>query len=198
MNVTDDQELIDRTLRGDGEAYATLVGRYQRAVFRVAFAILRDENEADTVTQDTFVKAYTALSRFERRAAFESWLTRIAINRSRDALRRRDVASLFGFGSACDGSAIDPADDSPDPERQASSAQLREAITRAERSLSAQQKVVFRLRHYEDLAPDEIAAHLGLNPSTVRAHLFRAVHKVRRELAGWRDTRGMTHAPALQ
>ena len=59
------------------------------------------------------------------------------------------------------------------------------AIERAERILSAQQKIIFRLRHYENRPLEEIADLLGLRAGTVRAHLFRAVHKVRRELAGW-------------
>lgn len=184
-----DRELIERTLAGDGNAYAVIVERYQRRIYRVAFAIVRDESEADTVTQDTFVQAYTSLARFEGRSELETWLTRIAINRSRDALRRRKFLSLFTSGSDDEETMIEPVDDRPDPERQILSAQLRTAITRAEHGLSAQQKVIFRLRHYEELSLEEIASHLGLRAGTVRAHLFRAIHKVRKELAGWR-TRG--------
>ena len=84
-----DRELIERTLAGDGGAFALLVERFQRKIYRVAHAIVRDDMEADTVTQDTFVQAYTHLARFEGRSELETWLTRIAINRSRDALRRR-------------------------------------------------------------------------------------------------------------
>ena len=63
--------------------------------------------------------------------------------------------------------------------------QLRAAIERAERTLSSQQKIIFRLRHYENLSLEEIAEHLGLRSGTVRAHLFRAIHKIRKELAEW-------------
>ena len=63
--------------------------------------------------------------------------------------------------------------------------QLKNAIECAERKLSTQQAVIFRLRHYEDRSLDDIAELLGLRPGTVRAHLFRAVHKIRKELAGW-------------
>src|SRR5690242_16783810 len=84
-----DRELIRRTLEGDDNAFGILVERFQRRIFRVAYAIVRDEAEADTITQDTFVQAYTNLGRFEGRAELETWLTRIAINRSRDHLRRR-------------------------------------------------------------------------------------------------------------
>lgn len=182
-----DRDLIDRTLAGDGAAYGILVARFQRKIYRVAWAILRDDMEADTVTQDTFVQAYTSLSRFEGRSELETWLTRIAINRSRDSLRRRKFVSLFSSrDDEEETTMIEPVDDRPDPERQILSSQLRVAIQRAERQLSSQQKLIFRLRHYENLSLEDIAGHLGLRAGTVRAHLFRAIHKVRKELASWR------------
>ncbi|HEX7152904.1 MAG TPA: sigma-70 family RNA polymerase sigma factor [Thermoanaerobaculia bacterium] len=185
-----DDDLIASILAGDANAFAVVVERFQRKIYRVAYAIVRDETEADTVTQDTFIQAYTHLAKFEGRAGLETWLTRIAINRSRDALRRRRFVSFFVPGNKDeddDELLLEPVDDRPDPERQFLSVQLRVAIDRAERKLSAQQKVIFRLRHYENLPLEEIAVHLGLSAGTVRAHLFRAIHKVREELASWRQ-----------
>jgi len=183
-----DSDLIARTLGGDGAAFGVLVERFQRKIFRVAYAIVRDETEADAVTQDTFIQAYTHLARFQGRSEFETWLTRIAINRSRDFLRRRKFVSLFTRDEDDEERVLfEPVDDRPDPEREIMSRQLRSAIERAERKLSSQQKVIFRLRHYEDRALEEIAELLGLRSGTVRAHLFRAVHKIRKELAEWRS-----------
>ena len=179
-----DRELIEQTLAGDGAAFASLVERFQRNIYRVAYAIVRDDMEADTVTQDTFIQAYTHLARFEGRAELETWLTRIAINRSRDLLRRRRFVSLFTRIDDGEELYLEPVDNRPDPEREMMSHQLKTAIERAERRLSTQQKVIFRLRHYEEKSLEEIAAHLGLRTGTVRAHLFRAVHKIRKELAG--------------
>lgn len=181
-----DRELIARTLEGDGGAFAILVDRFQRKIYRVAYAIVRNDVEADTVTQDTFIQAYTHLSKFQGRSEFETWLTRIAINRSRDWLRRRRFISLFGGDSEeeCEG-WIEPVDERPDPEREIMTHQLRAAIEHAERKLSPQQKVIFRLRHYESYSLEEIAEALGLRAGTVRAHLFRAIHKIRHELAAW-------------
>jgi RNA polymerase sigma-70 factor (ECF subfamily) len=189
VDTTPDRELIARTLGGDGTAYGILVERFQRKIFRVAFAIVRDEMEADGVTQDTFVQAYTSLARFEARAEFETWLTRIAINRARDVLRRRRFVSLFSSHDEEDenGEAMfEPVDERPNQERQLAASQIRAAILRAESKLSAQQKLIFRLRHYENLSLEDIADHLGLRAGTVRAHLFRAIHKIRKELAAWR------------
>ena len=185
-----DQALIERTLAGDGTAFGILMERFQRKIYRVAFSVVRDEVEADTITQDTFIQAYTHLSRFEGRAELETWLTRIAINRSRDTLRRRRFVSLFTRSDDGEGREImlvEPIDERPDAERQLMSRQLRVAIERAVERLSSQQKVIFRLRHYENLALEEIAEHLGLSAGTVRAHLFRAILKVRKELSGWRS-----------
>jgi RNA polymerase sigma-70 factor, ECF subfamily len=183
-----DRELIARTLGGDGAAFAILVERFQRKIFRVALAIVRDDMEADTIAQDTFIQAYTHLAKFEGRSEFETWLTRIAINRSRDSLRRRRFVSLFsGDGGEEDGMMFEPVDERPDPEREIMARQLRVAIDRAERKLSGQQKVIFRLRHYDDHSLEEIAELLGLRAGTVRAHLFRAVHKIRKELAEWKQ-----------
>jgi RNA polymerase sigma-70 factor, ECF subfamily len=182
-----DRELIDRILAGESDAFATLVERFQRKIYRVAFAIVRDPGDADIVTQDTFVQAFTHLARFQGRSELETWLTRIAINRSRDALRRRRFVSFFSSSDDEDARILEPVDDRPDPERQLASVQLRGAIQRAEKQLSAQQKTIFRLRHYEEMSLESIAAHLGLAAGTVRAHLFRAIHKIRHELAGWRE-----------
>jgi RNA polymerase sigma-70 factor, ECF subfamily len=197
-----DLQLVAETLAGSGIAFEQLVERHQRKIFRVAQAIVRDEPEADTITQDTFVQAYLHLARFESRASFDTWLTRIAINRSRDTLRRRRFVSLFRAADdeSDEETMIEPVDERPDPERELRSSQLRRAIQRAERQLSAQQQVIFRLRHHEDLSLEEIARHLGLRAGTVRAHLFRAIHKIRSELSEWREqkSQGGKHEPALQ
>lgn len=193
-------DLIARTIDGDGDAYAMLVERFQQRIQRITLAIVHNDVEADTITQDTFVQAYLHLASFQRRSEFETWLTRIAINRSRDFLRRRRFISLFTGEEGEDEQrfVLEPVDDRPDPERNLMAVQLRRAITNAERTLSAQQKVIFRLRHYENLPLEEIAEHLGLKSGTVRAHLFRAVQKIRRELSGWRQSNAASsHDPEV-
>jgi RNA polymerase sigma-70 factor (ECF subfamily) len=202
-NLPSDRELIDRTLAGNGDAFAMLVERFQRKIFRVARSIVRDDSEADTITQDTFVQAYTHLARFEGRAELETWLTRIAINRSRDALRRRRFVSLFATrdDNGEPATFLEPVDERPGPERQLMASQIRKAIGKAEKQLSAQQKTIFRLRHYENLSLEDIAEAMGLRAATVRVHLFRAIHKIRKELAEWRavrDIQGTGHEAALQ
>jgi RNA polymerase sigma-70 factor, ECF subfamily len=180
-----DPELIAQVLAGESAAYGLLVERYQRKIYRVAFAILRDEGEADGVTQDTFVQAYSSLGRFEGRSELETWLTRIAINRSRDYIRKRKLVSIFSSRNDDRTPLREPLDGRPGPERELLAHELRAAIEKAVETLSAQQKVIFCMRHFEDYPLSEIAEILGLRDGTVRAHLFRAIHKVRRELSGW-------------
>ena len=180
-----DQMLIERTLEGDENAYAIIVRKYQKKIYRIAYAIVRSEMEADLVTQDTFVQAYLNLRKFEGRSELETWLTRIAINRGRDSLRSRRWLPIPRAGSGEEDLEIEIADERPDAERQLMSRQMRGAIERAVHSLSAQQKTIFRLRHFENLPLEEIASLMCLRPGTVRTHLFRAIHKVRQELAEW-------------
>ena len=192
-DIPSDRDLITRTLDGDGSAFASLVERFQRKIYRLAYAIVRDDAEADAVTQDTFIQAYMNLGKFEGRSEFETWLTRIAINRSRDSLRRRRYVSLFVRTDRDDENEmemLEPVDGRPDPERQIMAGQLRAAIERAVEQLSPQQKLIFRLRHYDEHSLEEVAAMLGLAAGTVRAHLFRAVHKVRAQLGDWATEQG--------
>jgi len=190
INASDpsDRELIARTLGGDGGAFGMLVERFQRKIYRVAYAIVRDDVEADTIAQDTFIQAYTNLAKFQGRSEFETWLTRIAINRSRDFLRRRKFLRLFTSADDEENREgwIEPVDERPGPEREIMARQLRDAIEMAEKELSPQQQVIFRLRHYEDRSLEEIATLLSLRSGTVRAHLFRAIHKIRQKLEALR------------
>ena len=141
--------------------------------------------EADSIAQDTFVTAYMKLSKFEGRSEFETWLTRIAINKSRDVLRARKRHFVAISDDSADGAQYELADNRPDAERHAISHQLAGAIEVAMETLSAQQKAIFRLRHLEDLSLEEIGNLMELRPGTVRAHLFRAIHKIRGQLGGW-------------
>lgn len=189
-----DLELIRRTLAGEGEAFDEIVRRHQRRIYRVAWAILRDEGEADSVTQDAFVQAYRHLKRFEGRAGLETWLTRIAVNRARDVIRSRKRWSLVPWARQDESGSVgepEPADGRPDAERLMMAQQLSSAIDRALGELSDQQRVVFTLRHFEDRSLEEISGLLGLRPATARVHLFRAVKKIRRQLEGWRPARRM-------
>lgn len=179
-------EILSEVRSGEPEAFAYFVKTYQKRIFRLAFALLRDAAEADCVTQDVFVKAYRALGDFKGEAAFETWLTRIAINTVRDRARRRRPTIPFSQLEGEDGNgdlprSIDPADGTS-PERDLMSRDIRRRITEALLDLSPRQRSVFVMKHYEEKTIAEIGEATGLDEGTIKSHLFRAARKLRARL----------------
>jgi len=158
----------------------------QRRVYLLCLRMLRDSEEADSATQDTFLKAWQSLNRNKTRDLEEpqKWLTRIAVNTCLDRLRSRrwhfwrrrprpeDEASILDRAVSAN----------PDAERQVLANQIEGRLSVALAKLTARQSSVFTLRHYEDLSLAEIGEILGLDVGTVKAHLFRALGKLREEL----------------
>jgi RNA polymerase sigma-70 factor, ECF subfamily len=169
---------------GDSEAFRALVERHSRAVFRLAHRMTGNASDAEDVVQDTFLKAYKQLSRFESRANFGTWLHRIAVNCSIDLIRSRphreasqDVADLEQFGAAA---AADTG--GPSPERLMLSAEVQARVTDAMSALSQLERAAFVLRHFEGQSIDEISRALGLKTNATKHSIFRAVKKMRRAL----------------
>jgi RNA polymerase sigma-70 factor, ECF subfamily len=166
---------------GNREAFRTLVERHSRAVFRVAYRITGNEADAEDVVQDTFIRAYTELKKFEARSGFGTWLHRIAANCAIDVIRRRPrhvVADEDETGPLL-ARLASPA---PGPERVAAGWQLRERIDTVLDALTPLERAAFTLRHLEQQSIDEISATLGQNPAATRHSIFRAVAKMRRAL----------------
>ena len=169
---------------GDSEAFRALVERHSRAVYRLAFRMTGSAQDAEDVVQETFLRAYRQLARFESRANFGTWLHRIAVNCSIDLIRSRphreashDVADLeqFGAGEAADAGR-------PSPERLMLSAEVQERISTAMSALSAMERAAFTLRHFEGRSIDEISLSLGLKTNATKHSIFRAVRKMRSAL----------------
>ena len=179
-------QLIDRIRSGEPELFEQLVEAYQRRVFRLVYTLVRDAGEADSVTQDVFVKAYKGLRDFKGEAAFETWITRIAINSVRDGIRRRKPVVSFGDlrGAEGDGALpphLDPSDGTS-PERELLSREIRQRINDALVDLSPRQRAVFVMKHYEEKSIAEIGEVTGLDQGTIKSHLFRAARKLRERL----------------
>ncbi len=181
-------EILERVRKGDTEAFEYFVRAYQKRIYRLTYTLLRDPAEADGVTQDVFVKAYRALPDFKAEAAFETWLTRIAINAVRDLIRRRRPVVPFSQLKGEDDEegpeippALDPADGTS-PERDLLSRDIRRRIADALVSLSPRQRAVFVMKHYEEKSIQEIGLATGLDEGTVKSHLFRAARKLRERL----------------
>lgn len=166
------------------ERYAELVARHQRRATRIAFHYMRDSAEADEAVQDAFVKAYSHLSTFREELPFEVWFTRILINGCLDRIkartrRERWVTSMpDGPGGERDFAERTPGH-GPSPEAQLLSRERRRQVAEAIARLPDRQRSVFMLSHYEGCTSREVSAMTGLNESTVRVHLFRAIRKLR-------------------
>ena len=166
------------------ERYAELVSRHQRRASRIAFHYLRDAAEADEAVQDAFVKAYSHLQTFREELPFEVWFTRILINGCLDRIkartrRERWITSMpDGPGGERDFAERTPGH-GPSPEDQLLAKERGRRVARALAKLPDRQRTVFMLSHYEGCSSREVSAITGLNESTVRVHLFRAIRKLR-------------------
>jgi RNA polymerase sigma-70 factor (ECF subfamily) len=166
---------------GNREAFRTLVERHSRAVFRVAFRITGNEADAEDVVQDTFIRAYTELPRFEARSGFGTWLHRIAANCAIDLIRKRPRQVVAGADEA-EPLLARLASPAPGPDRIASGRQLRRHVDAALDELTPLERAAFTLRHLEQQSIEEISTALGQNPAATRHSIFRAVAKMRRVL----------------
>jgi RNA polymerase sigma-70 factor (ECF subfamily) len=165
---------------GDSEAFRVLVERHGRTVYRLAHRMTGNPSDAEDVVQETFLRAYRQLSRFESRANFGTWLHRIAVNCSIDLIRSRphresahETADLEQFGAA------EAADSGRSPERLMLSTEVQERINAAMTSLSQMERAAFVLRHFEGQSIDEISRALGLKTNATKHSIFRAVRKMR-------------------
>jgi RNA polymerase sigma-70 factor (ECF subfamily) len=170
------------------ERYAELVARHQRRAARIAFHYLRDAAEADEAVQDALVKAYSHLSSFREELPFEIWFTRILINGCLDRIKARTRRERWlvpmpepqhgqrDFAERVRSTGQSPEDHVLGRERRR---QLAAALSR----LPERQRSVFMLSHYEGCTSREVSALTGLNESTVRVHLFRAIRRLRTLLA---------------
>jgi RNA polymerase sigma-70 factor (ECF subfamily) len=167
---------------GDSDAFRALVERHSRAVFRVAQRMTGSPQDAEDVVQETFLRAYKQLGRFESRANFGTWLHRIAVNCSIDLIRSRphreaghDTVDLEQFGAASD--ALDATRSSP--ERLMMSTEVQDRINAAMAALSRMERAAFVLRHFEGRSIEEISQSLGLKTNAAKHSIFRAVKKMR-------------------
>ncbi len=181
MDATDVAAVLARARQGDSEAFHTLVERHSRRAFQLAFRMTGNEQDAEDVVQEAFIRAYRQLGRFEARAHFGTWLHRIVANCSVDFIRAR--RARFAHAST---DALQPADQpespAPDPERLAASAQIQQTVATAMSTLSPLERAAFTLRHYEGRSIAEIGKTLGLGTSATKHSVFRAVRKLRAAL----------------
>ena len=172
-----DPELVRRCLAGDETAYRELVERYERKVYAVAFRMVRVREDAEDLTQETFVRMFKALDRYDPSRPFPAWLLTIAARLSIDQLRRRRVKTVSLFRTEPDSQeehVVEYADPAPGPEELAERNEEQLGADRLIGSLPEHYRIVVVLRHQQGLSYEEISEALRLPLGTVKARIHRA------------------------
>jgi RNA polymerase sigma-70 factor (ECF subfamily) len=182
--VTSDEQIVQRALKGDADAFGEIVERWERRIFALAFGMLGREEDARDATQETFLAAFRSLRSFRGEAKVSSWLHRIAINqcitRQRRARVRSETALEEETASSEEASFLAPAHESP--------AQLTESrertlmVRRAVNALPLELREVIVMKEFEELTFQEIADALDLPLSTVKSRLYTALKQLRMRL----------------
>ena len=170
-----DQELVSRTLAGNGEAFGTLAARYERAVYNLCLRTTRNIEDAQDATQEAFFKAFRGLRTFKTGAKFSTWIFSIAYHACCDRL-----AKARRFSSE---ELPERADPSPGPEQQLEWKDEAQRLRSAIDALPDKYRAVITLYHLQGQQYDEIATVLGLPMGTVKTHLFRAKELLRKRLS---------------
>lgn len=181
-----DDTFVLRAIAGDTAAFVTLVDRYKRAVYSLAYRLLGNAADAEDAAQETFVRAYTRLTTYQPGSRFGSWLLSITSHWCIDFLRRRRAVSL-------DELEVRPiADESGDhPEALAIRSERRDEVQRWLKALPEPYRAVLVLRYWHDLSYSEISDTTGLPVSTIRMRLFRARQLLAKVRAGERANIGL-------
>ena len=184
----EDRALVERVQAGDREAFRSLVQRHQRRAFAIAMALVRDENDANELVQDAFLRVYKNLGSFQGQSSFFTWLYRIITNLSIDLIRKpgRQLAELNDGRHDADEvneefpflSRIDGADPSDVVRRQEIAARLKTALE----ALPEYHRGVILMREVEGLSYEEMAQAMGVSKGTIMSRLFHARQKLQRAL----------------
>src|SRR6478609_4953921 len=170
-----DDEVVRRVRAGETGLFEVVMRRYNQRLYRVARAILRDDAEAEDVTQQAYVNAYRHLDQFAGRAMFSTWLTRIAVHEAFARARRRSRFNEQETVDDWDGDSMDAlTSPEPDPERQAFAGELRALIESAIESLPDHYRAVFVMRAVEGMSTAESAECLDITEETAKTRLHRA------------------------
>jgi len=187
-----DQQLVERVQRGDKQAFALLVSKYQRKLLRLLSRLIRDPAEVEDVAQETFIKAYRALPSFRGDSAFYTWLYRIGVNTAKNYLvaQGRRAPTTTGFNSE-EAETFDDGEQLRDintPERLMMTRQIGDTVETAMQALPEELKTAIVLREIEGLSYEEIASIMDCPIGTVRSRIFRAREAIAERLRPLLDT----------
>ncbi len=174
----DEAELIERSRKGDSESFGILVERYQRRVVGVALAVVHNQDDAIELAQETFIRAFENLSKFESRSSFSTWLYRIAANLAID-FWRREGRHVVLHGEDADNEISRMPSAHGDSFKEVSRSELSERLKKALEQLTPEHRAVILLREVEGLSYDEISDVLQCPRGTVMSRLHYAREHLR-------------------
>jgi RNA polymerase sigma-70 factor (ECF subfamily) len=184
--VKDDEGVLVAAAKGgDITAFETLVGRYERKIFRLAQNITQNKEDAEDVMQEAFLKSYQHLGEFQGNSRFYTWLVRIAVNQALMKLRKRrpnQVSLDEEVDTGEDTMPREVEDWGPSPEERYKQAELGTILNNTIAELEPPFRIVFQLRDIEELSTEETAEALGLSVPAVKSRLLRARLKLRQKL----------------
>ena len=196
LQRSEDDDLIREAQRGDRTAFDSLVRRYDQSVLRLALHMLGNEQDAQDVHQEAFLKAYRHLGNFRFECSFYTWLYRIVTNLCLDQLRRRksrreDPATVLDSrGDEMDLlSNVSDTRAMANPARELDRKRMGESISEALSKLTPRERTVFELKHYQGLKLRTIGEMLSTTEETAKNTLFRATRKLRAQLAELKETK---------
>ena len=182
----DDASLVRRVLAGDSTAFALLMRRFNRRLYRLARAIVGDSAEAEDALQEAYLNAHRCLGQFRGESSLATWLSRLVVNeclgRKRRSARRQNVIPMTPSPADHEIEAV-PSDEAGSPDAAADRAQMRAILERRIDALPEAFRAVFVLRSVEELSVEETAGCLGIPAETVRSRHFRAKSLLREALA---------------
>ena len=181
----DEPILVAAAKNGDISAFETLVGRYERKIFRLTQNITQNREDAEDAMQEAFLKAFQHLGEFQGNSRFYTWLVRIAVNQALMKLRRRrpNVVSLDEeIDTGEDMMPREVEDWGPSPQQRYEQTELSGILGKVIGELEAPFRVVFQLRDIEEMSTEETAEALGLSVPAVKSRLLRARLKLRQKL----------------
>ena len=179
-----EKSLLRHAQSGDRDAFRAIMQRHNQRLFRVARAVMSNDDEAEDVLQDAYLKAFAAIGLFRGESGLNTWLTAITLNEARGRLRRRRPGESLEVMEE-KGVRVIPFPgmaEIPDPEAETVRSETRRLLERAIDGLADEFRLVFMLRDVEGLSVEETATQLDLNPQTVRSRLFRARQSLRQSL----------------
>jgi RNA polymerase sigma-70 factor, ECF subfamily len=186
VDKVSDSQLLERARHGDADAFSALVRRHDRYLYRIARSILGDDQEAEDVVQQTYLKAFTKIVGFRGEASLRTWLTRIALNETlRHKRRQRSLVELGQIDTARERVRsqiyLSPLTQAT-PEGEVARTQIRQMLERAIDDLAPAFRTVFVMRDVEEATVEETANVLGIKAETVRTRLHRARNMLRERL----------------